>query len=239
MPGQTRAWFVGAWFCLAFLLAVAALAFPRCIVVCDAVLVSVAEPDGWRDWPLADPGTTCGGVCPGGDVPREGWDSVEGPVPPELWLRHDPSRGVFVVGGAPRTDEAPRERFMSAFQREPGRRLAFTSNRAAACSLLLGLSLAVLLVGMGAARRRLRVAERLVESLRGAHLALASDPATYRRAPTVKALEAGAHDARSADGARLAVGALRTSLLAVAGLFALFLVSAGGVVLREWVRLMF
>jgi len=105
----------------------------------------------------------------------------------------------------------------------------------------LGLALAVLAFGLSAAKRRLRVAGELSESSRDAFLSLSSDPASYRRAPTTRARQAedGAHDARSAEGARLAIRALRSALLAVAGLVALFFVCAGGVVLREWVRLMF
>jgi hypothetical protein len=146
-----------------------------------------------------------------------------------------------VVGGAPRAEEAPRERFVSAFRREPGARIALTSTRAAASALTLGLALAVIVVGMRAARRRMRAAVALAASSRDAYLALTADPADYRRAPAPLAREAqaGPYDTRGAEGARLAIGALRASLLAVLGLFAVFLICAGSFVLREWVRLMF
>lgn len=240
MEGRARAWFLGAWVCLALLVAILGWVAPHGVVVCRATLVAVPEPAGWRDWPLADPKAAWGGACPGDGVAREGWYG-DGPGPPERWIRHDTSSGVFVVGGAPRAEEAPRERFVSAFRREPGGGVAFTSAEAAVCCLTLGLALAVILVGLAAARRRLRAAGALAASSRDAHLALSAGPASYRSAPAPRAREAleGAYDARSAEGARLAIGALRTSLLAVLGLFAVFLVCAGSFVLREWVRLMF
>jgi len=174
-------------------------------------------------------------------VPREGWDPEDGPKPPGLWLRQDPASEIFVVAGAPRREEAPRERFVTAFRREAGWLLAFKSTRAAACSATLGLALAVLIAGLVAARRRLRAAGALAESSREAFLALSSGPPSYRRVPTALARDAEdrTHQARSAEGMRHAVGALRTALIGVAGLVALFLVCAGGVALREWVRLMF
>jgi len=196
----------------------------------SARLIAVPEPADWRTWPLADDPTV-----------TYGWDPHEAPTPPELWLRHDPKSDLFVIGGTPRAEEAPLERFHSAFRREAGWHAEVKSSRAAACSVMLGLALAVLVAGLATARRRLRAAGALAESSREAFLSLSSDPPSYRSAPTAMAqkTEDAAHDARSRAGARREVGALRAALVGVAGLVTLFFVCAGGVMLREWVRLMF
>jgi hypothetical protein len=158
------------------------------VVACHAELSTVWEPSGWRSWPLEmglgtytvegeplmvkyqlglietdlrDPG-----LCPRGGVSLDGW-FVHGPQPSmyrsrsELRLRR--GDGVWVVSGLDPTPPQ-KEVFIVAFRRDFGRRLAFTSGRAAALSLALASVLALTAAGLAFARRVQREARRYADA---------------------------------------------------------------------------
>ncbi len=234
MEEQVRAWFAWAWGALAVLSAVAVVAVPRCLVTCDATLVPVREPSAdWRAWPLADPEVARRRACPRASILG---DALTTPPPsgPETWIRRDPTGDIFVVALVPRREEAPAERFASAFRRERGRRMSFSSPTTAACSLAIGLALAAMIAGLGVARRRIRAATRLANDVREAYAALAPDVPTYRGA-TVPGVTASS-DAHLTEGARRATRALGTAFAAVATLLGIFVVCAGYFVVRAWMR---
>jgi hypothetical protein len=226
MPWRARAWFIGVWGCLALLLVFGAGVLPRFVSYCHATLTSTTEPDGWREWPVADPAAAGRGVCPRTGIPPVFFDPADAPARPELWIRRDERSGVLVVGAVPATDESPRERFLGAYRREDGPNLRFTSSGGAVFVLSLGLALATLIAGIATATGRLRATRRLAESMRRAHLSMACDSEGYRRPATPQAQDAAevAYRAQMAEGVEHAVWPLRTALLAVAGLCALLMV---------------
>jgi hypothetical protein len=118
--------------------------------------------------------------------------------------------------------------------------LAFASSRAEAAMGTLLLALATLVAGLALASRKLRSARRMAESSREARLALSGD-GDYRREPERRATiaEDAVAERTLAEGARRAIAMLQMALVAVAGLVALYLMLAGGVMVREWVRVMF
>jgi hypothetical protein len=243
MRVEVGGWLWTAWACL-FALAVAVLAMVReSIVVCDATFSWVEpEPPGWRDWPLADADATeiiDRGGCWG--TPLSSYEAAplfEGQpsgIPRRTWMRRDPSGRVYVGAGPATNDEAPKERYLGAFQVAPGKHVGFTSRWAFGFLLELSIAFAMLASALVVAHRRIRRAWARAESVRKAYAEVASDPPTYRRSPSagdpVSAEECVAQGAESAKRVLLkALGSLAALLLLTVVAGTLFLV-------REFYRL--
>jgi hypothetical protein len=216
MGTDVGAWFKRAWTCLAVLVLLAVWATPRCILRCDASLSSAPEPDGWRTWPLADAGAMRRGTCLRDPY---GLGYVNAPT---QWVRHDPEGAVFVVATSPGYEEAPKEHFVEALRRTSGQEMVFASGLAAACLGAIVFALATMIVGLGVARRRLRLGIALGTADHRAHTALAQDPPTYRASPVASVPPPSR--TRLADGEDRAARALQSALVFVAAIFASTLV---------------
>jgi hypothetical protein len=217
---RAKGWFYLGWTTLGLLAALTVLTARASVVRCDATLREVPEPDSWHDWPLSA-GAAHFEICPDGSPTAAhlvGW--VEGG---NVWVR---AKGrTFVVAAAPRADEAPHERFVSAFRAELGGRYAFASR--AGMFALIGLvsSLLVVLGGLSVGRARLR-----------------REPATRGKSPSLAPYRQGAradeaagerHEASRTQGA---IGAVRVALLLGAALFGLGAVAGGWSLVREVFR---
>jgi len=234
MQGEVRGWFVAAWASVLLLVALAIGIAPSSIAVWDSTLTGVPEPEGWRTWPLADTATVQHGVCAGGRWFGGGSKACvpEAAGGTETWIRRAPDGRTFVVAGVATHDQAPEERFVWAFERTAGRRLSFTSRGAAACIATLAGGLALLALGLGVARRRLRRAAIAASAIWGAYSTLASASAAYRSPAATKA--PASVQICLEEGARGAKRALGTAFVALVVVFGVFVVSVGYVVLDAW-----
>jgi hypothetical protein len=227
MQAEVRGWFIAAWGCLAALVAVAAWVVPRCIVICDATLTEVREPQAWRAWPIANTNALQGTCVRERDrddgMSRAGVHLFD--VAWGGWVRQDAASDVFVFAAAPLSEEAPNERFIQAFSKRPEKQLVFPRRRDAASIGAIGLALALLVAGILVARHRLGRAEGFARSVQGAYAALGSDPPEYR-SPAVAHLPATV-GLCLADGARGAKRALATAFVAAVVVFGVFVMCMG------------
>ena len=222
--GRDARWFAWAWVVLLALGIAGVLSTSTLVVRCS--LTEVAEPTGWRDWPLEplersrallDDGQLTTGVCPGGALSLAPYGVHEG-APVAAWVRSNPARDTFVVAAQPTREEAPRERFVAAARPAFGWHLAQPSREGAAGIAIVLLSLAVMIAGLLVSRRRLRDSDE--QGLPAASGVLGG-PHSYR-------VSSPAHALPAAPAAKPSPAqAIRTALVAVAALFGVGLAGAG------------
>jgi hypothetical protein len=227
---RARRWFLAAWLSLGVLVAAAAGLSARGVATCDAQLFAVAEPEGWREWPLMVDNDATSGLCPQDASQLLSFRQER--RTPSGWFRSRPgSEDLVVATPADGTSLPDDERFLAAYRRVAGRHVRWTTQRAAASALAAALGALALAFALGLAHVRLRRALGLRAAENAAHFAVASSSGEYRRAAAgavVKAIRLTPAEAEPV------IRVLRRTILALALLVAVAILGAAALVGQAW-----
>jgi hypothetical protein len=226
MKEEVRGWFVAAWVGVGVLVALVLRVLPGSLVACVMLSGVGVEPPGWRAWPLADANAlrcTCirdqasYSSYPGDVSPFRLEGDFGSADPTARWVRRDRGSDVYVIASAPLAEDGSNEHYVEAFHRDATTRTVFTSRRSEAGVAAMGLAVALLLAGIGAAHLVLRRSEKRVRFVKGAYESLVSDPPAYRSPAEIR--PPISVDLPYAEGVRRAKRALLASFIGVGLVF--------------------